>query len=63
MSRRDPFGELLERVDQWMHSRGWSPFRFQKDAWKAYRNGCHGMIDAATGTGKTLAAWIGPLVE
>ncbi len=63
MSRRDPFGELLERVDQWMHSRGWSPFRFQKDAWKAYLNGCHGMIDAATGTGKTLAAWIGPLVE
>jgi ATP-dependent Lhr-like helicase len=63
MSRRDRYGEGLERVGQWMQLRGWSPFGFQREAWKAYLAGCHGMIDAATGTGKTLAAWIGPLVE
>jgi ATP-dependent Lhr-like helicase len=53
----------LEQVEAWFHSRGWTPFDFQYDVWNAYRNGESGLIHAATGTGKTLAAWMGPLME
>ena len=31
--------------------------------WRAYLNGESGLIHAATGTGKTYAAWIAPLLE
>lgn len=47
----------------WFASRGWQPFEFQRDVWSAYRAGESGLIHAATGTGKTLAAWGGPLAE
>ena len=50
-------------LDDWFASRGWTPFGFQRDVWSAYRSGESGLIHAATGTGKTLAAWGGPLVE
>lgn len=36
---------------------------FQREVWAAYRNGESGLIHAATGTGKTLAAFGGPLLE
>ena len=55
--------ELLERVDAWFASRGWTPFPFQREVWQAYLAGERGLVHAATGTGKTLAAWIGPLLE
>ena len=50
-------------IDQWFASQGWKPFAFQREVWRAYRNGESGLIHAATGTGKTYAAWIGPLLE
>jgi len=50
-------------LDDWFTSRGWTPFAFQRDVWSAYRSGESGLIHAATGTGKTLAAWCGPLAE
>jgi ATP-dependent Lhr-like helicase len=50
-------------LDAWFSSRGWTPFAFQRDVWSAYRAGESGLIHAATGTGKTLAAWGGPLAE
>ncbi len=43
--------------------RGWEPFDFQVEVWRAYLAGKSGLIHSATGTGKTLAAWIGPLLE
>jgi ATP-dependent Lhr-like helicase len=49
--------------EDWFASRGWSPFGFQRDVWAAYRAGESGLIHAATGTGKTLAAWGGPVSE
>jgi ATP-dependent Lhr-like helicase len=55
--------EALERVEAWFASRGWKPFPFQRDVWRAYLTGESGLVHAATGTGKTLAAWIGPLLE
>ena len=54
---------LVERVDAWFASRGWTPFPFQREVWDAYLRGESGLVHAATGTGKTLAAWLGPLIE
>ena len=39
----------------------WKPFRFQRSVWRAYADGASGLIHSATGTGKTLAAWLGPI--
>jgi len=50
-------------ADRWFAARGWSPFAFQREVWDAYHRGESGLIHAATGTGKTLAAWWGPLLE
>src|SRR6187551_27221 len=63
----DPFApaELMthDRLEQWFASRGWQPFAFQHEVWDAYRAGESGLVHAATGTGKTLAAWGGALSE
>ena len=53
----------MRAVEGWFRSRGWKPFRFQREAWSAYLGGKSGLIHAATGTGKTQAAWLGPLIE
>ena len=51
------------QLEQWFASRGWVPFDFQREVWNAYMKGGSGLVHAATGTGKTLAAWGGPLAE
>ncbi len=50
-------------AEKWFHANGWSPFSFQREVWDAYLAGESGLIHAATGTGKTLAAWWAPLLE
>ncbi len=56
---RDPF----ECVREWFELHGWTPFPFQEAVWRAYLAGESGLIHAATGTGKTYAAWMGPVLE
>lgn len=51
----------LEAVRRWFATRGWTPFAFQEEAWSAYHAGESGLIHAPTGTGKSYAAWLGPL--
>ena len=53
----------LAPAEAWFAKRGWSPFPFQREAWRAYLDGRGGLIHAATGTGKTQAAWWGPVLE
>lgn len=53
----------LERLDNWFESHGWRPFPFQREVWGEYLQGRSGLIHSATGTGKTLAAWLGPVAE
>jgi len=55
--------EAIARVEQWFSSRGWAPFPFQRDVWRAYLAGDSGLVHAATGTGKTLAIWMAPIIE
>ncbi|MFL5616379.1 MAG: ligase-associated DNA damage response DEXH box helicase [Gemmatimonadaceae bacterium] len=62
-SPRTHQGSSMERVEEWFASRGWKPFAFQREVWQAYLNGESGLVHAATGTGKTLAAWLGPVLE
>src|SRR5690606_26792936 len=54
---------LVSEAGEWFAARSWTPFAFQREVWAAYLGGESGLIHAATGTGKTLAAWIGPLME
>lgn len=52
----------LERVERWYAGQGWEPFPFQYAVWQGYRGGGSGLIHAPTGTGKTYAAWLGPVM-
>jgi ATP-dependent helicase Lhr and Lhr-like helicase len=55
--------EPIECVREWFARHDWEPFPFQEDVWRAYLAGASGLIHAATGTGKTYAAWRGPVLE
>jgi ATP-dependent helicase Lhr and Lhr-like helicase len=50
-------------AESWFRMRGWTPFAFQREVWDAYISGESGLVHAATGTGKTYAAWLGALDE
>ena len=47
----------------WFHGRGWEVFPFQEEVWRALAAGESGVLHAPTGTGKTLAAWLGAVAR
>ncbi len=47
---------------QWFEAQGRQPFPFQSATWEAYLNGESGIVHSATGTGKTFAVWLGPVL-
>jgi ATP-dependent helicase Lhr and Lhr-like helicase len=53
----------LGRLESWFAANGWQAFDFQREVWQAYLDGESGLVHSATGTGKTLAAWLGALAE
>jgi len=53
----------IDPILDWFASAGWRAFEFQCEVWAAYLHGESGLIHSATGTGKTLAAWMGPIAE
>ncbi|MDN5200743.1 ligase-associated DNA damage response DEXH box helicase [Fulvivirgaceae bacterium BMA10] len=55
--------ELIAIGSKWFEERGWSPFKFQKDTWKAYLNNQCGLVNAPTGSGKTYSLAIPILLE
>lgn len=59
----DPTSAAGAALNEWFAARGWEPFAFQREVWDAYARGESGLIHAATGTGKTYAAWMGPVLE
>lgn len=59
MPNQAPLKILLD----YFESKGQKPFPFQRDAWKAYAEGSSGLVHSATGTGKTLAVWLGPILS
>ena len=54
---------MIEPVERWFEARGWEPFPFQREVWRRYLAGESGLVHVATGFGKTLAAWLGPVIE
>ena len=42
-------------ITKWMDSKDWKPQKFQSEAWKEVLNGKSGLINAPTGSGKTLS--------
>ncbi len=56
-------GAELAAAEAWLRELGRHAFPFQQQAWRAYLAGESGLINAPTGTGKTLSAWLGPVLE
>ena len=44
----------LHRCRSWFSDQGWKPFPFQLQAWSTYLDGGCGLVNAPTGSGKTL---------
>ena len=68
--RRPPAAATPATVDEaiailrgWFADRGWEPFDFQEEVWRAMHAGTSGLLHAPTGTGKTLAAWLGGVIR
>lgn len=57
-----PIG-AMQRLRQWMATRGWVPHEFQETAWRAYAAGESGLIHVPTGAGKTYAAYLAALAD
>ena len=51
----------LQTILTYFDLKGQKPFRFQREVWTAYAAGHSGLVHSATGTGKTLAVWLGPV--
>jgi ATP-dependent Lhr-like helicase len=58
-----PVGPATTAFRAWFARRGWQPFTFQEEVWEAAAGGSSGLLHAPTGTGKTLAAWLGAVAR
>ena len=61
MSARANYAE--KQLLQWFKGHGWTPFKYQREAWRAASSGQSGLIHSPTGTGKTYAVAFPPLME
>ncbi len=63
MKRVGDGGPNEKLILKWFQSRGWRPFDFQRKAWSAHLADESGLIHSPTGTGKTYAACLPPIIE
>ena len=64
IAQRPPLAELTrERINAWFTEQGWEPFEYQTQVWRAFEKGHSGLLHATTGAGKTLAVWLGALLQ
>lgn len=63
LQQRPSGAEPAEPHEAWFAARGWVPFPFQREVWRAMRAGHSGLLHATTGSGKTYAVWIGALLR
>jgi ATP-dependent helicase Lhr and Lhr-like helicase len=52
-----------QAITNWFTDRGWQSFPFQQETWQAYLAGKSGLLNAPTGSGKTMALWMPCLAE
>lgn len=50
-------------AEDWFEFKGWKPYPFQRNTWKAIDNGYSGLLNAPTGCGKTFAVWFGIIAD
>jgi ATP-dependent Lhr-like helicase len=50
-------------IENWFASQGWTPQQFQRETWAHMLEGRSGLLNAATGTGKTYAIWGGVVAK
>ena len=50
-------------IENWFTSQGWTPQQFQRETWAHMLQGRSGLLNAATGTGKTYAIWGGVVAK
>jgi len=58
-----PDPAAIKKLERWYQSQGWQIFDFQRDTWQAWAEGKSGLVHSPTGSGKTLSAWLGPLLD
>ncbi len=63
MARPSANAQAKQALNAWLAERGWKPFKFQREAWKAIAEGRSGLLHATTGAGKTYAVWLGALMS
>lgn len=57
-----PSSRMTEPLERWFAVRGWEPFAFQRRTWEAQLAGKSGILQVPTGSGKTYAACLVPLL-
>ena len=62
MAKPSAAASAKQVLNAWLAERGWKPFKFQREAWKAIAEGRSGLLHATTGAGKTYAVWLGALM-
>ncbi len=55
--------DALDMLREWFSLKGWAPLGFQEESWSHYLAGRNGLIHVPTGSGKTFAAYFGPLAH
>ncbi|RYZ27764.1 MAG: DEAD/DEAH box helicase, partial [Chitinophagaceae bacterium] len=50
-------------INEWLASKGYQPFAYQKEAWQYIINGKSGLVNAPTGTGKTFSVFLGSIIQ
>ena len=50
-------------IVNWFNQKGWRPFSWQTEVWEKFRSGSDGLLNAPTGTGKTLALFMPVLMQ
>jgi len=57
------YQKAVEIINNWFNRKNWQPFDFQYQSWSTYLRSKSGLIQASTGTGKTFAASMGPVIK
>jgi ATP-dependent Lhr-like helicase len=50
-------------ISSWVNAKGWTLFPFQLETLSKYLDGYSGLLNAPTGSGKTMALWLPTLME
>lgn len=55
--------DSIQLGKDWFEGRGWTPFSFQVETWRAYLDGFSGLVNAPTGSGKTYSLMMPIILE